>query len=282
MNAKIWKKTSVALGALSMVAVLAGCGGGGGDAGDRLGTSNPSFRALNAQAIGPALDVDTNGTQQFTNVAYPSITAYKEIDDGTTTVVANDTGTQTQAGTAAYNGAKGHRYTALVFPNVDTSGNGITQVSVLDDPYDKGLLSTQARVRVVNASYNATSVDVYITAPGADLTTATPTVSAVAYQTAAPVSGQDALYLDGGSYEIRVTDAGSKTVIFDSGTFAINNNDDFLIATVPDTGVAAIVPDDIRLLVAEANNNQSQEIVNTTTATTTTRAVAPVPVKSPG
>jgi len=44
--------------------------------------------------------------------------------------------------------------------------------------------SNQTRVRVVNMSPTAGSIDVFITAPGADLATATPTFTAMAYQAA--------------------------------------------------------------------------------------------------
>ena len=53
---------------------------------------------------------------------------------------------------------------------------------MIDDPYNKGLSSNTARVRVVNASVNAANVDVYLTAPSVDLATVGPNFSAVPFK----------------------------------------------------------------------------------------------------
>jgi hypothetical protein len=69
-----------------------------------------------------------------------------------------------------------------------------------------------AKVRVARIG-GAPSADVYITAPGADLNTASPTASALEWGTAS-----DYVELPGGDYQVRVTTAGTKTVIIDGGT----------------------------------------------------------------
>ncbi len=95
---------------------------------------------------------------------------------------------------------------------------GTTSADVLqiDDPYGKGLLDTSARIRGLNASINAQNVDMYPTTPAQDIAAVTPTIAAVGYKSAVPASGQDSIYVDGGTYRLRVTTAGTKTVIFDS------------------------------------------------------------------
>lgn len=62
----------------------------------------------------------------------------------------------------------------------------------------------QARVRVVHLSPTAGTVDIFVTAPGADLALATPTLAAVPYQR---VSGY--LSVAAGTYQIRVVPAGT-------------------------------------------------------------------------
>jgi hypothetical protein len=66
------------------------------------------------------------------------------------------------------------------------------------------VVATAQRVRVVNGSPTAGSVDVFITAPGADLATATPTVANLAYR------GASAYVTPApGTYQIRAVPAGT-------------------------------------------------------------------------
>ncbi|MCY1543841.1 hypothetical protein D9M68_796750 [compost metagenome] len=60
--------------------------------------------------------------------------------------------------------------------------------------------------------------------------------------------------MDGGTYRLRITTAGTKNVIFDSGTLTLDNNADWLITTIPTDGVGAAVPDSIKVLVARGND----------------------------
>lgn len=64
--------------------------------------------------------------------------------------------------------------------------------------------ATSAKVRVVHLSPTAGPVDVFVTATGADLAAATPTLSGVAYQTASAY-----LTLAAGTYQVRVVPAGT-------------------------------------------------------------------------
>jgi len=83
-----------------------------------------------------------------------------------------------------------------------TGGSAITAFVTTDT--NPAAPATQARVRVVHLSPTAGSVDVFVTAPGADLATATPTLSNVAYR---GVSGY--LVLNAGTYQVRAVPAGT-------------------------------------------------------------------------
>ncbi len=74
----------------------------------------------------------------------------------------------------------------------------------------------QARVRVVHLSPTAGNVDVFVTAPGADLAAATPRLTAVPYR---GVSGY--LTVPAGTYQIRVVPAGTAPASR-AGAVAIN------------------------------------------------------------
>lgn len=81
-------------------------------------------------------------------------------------------------------------------------GSAITAFTTTDDNAVPS--ATQSRVRVVNLSPTAGAVDVFVTAVGADLSAATPTVSNLAYQTASAY-----LTLSPGTYQVRAVPAGT-------------------------------------------------------------------------
>ena len=78
-------------------------------------------------------------------------------------------------------------------------------------------------------------------------------MSGAAYGGASPASTQDSIYVDGGTYQVRVATAGTKNIIFTSQPFSLGNNADWLITTLPAGGVGAVTPNAIRVLVAQAN-----------------------------
>jgi trimeric autotransporter adhesin len=82
------------------------------------------------------------------------------------------------------------------------------QLSALVTHDDYRRYSTQARLRFIQGSAAANTVDVYLTAPGAGIATATPTYAAVPF---AADTGFVS-YVQGG-YDLTVTAAGSKTPI---------------------------------------------------------------------
>ncbi|CAN7569792.1 DUF4397 domain-containing protein [Trinickia sp. LjRoot230] len=233
---------------------LVACGGGGNDLGRELGIQNPQLHFINAFPAGPNLDLFVNGTAPSgqTNVPYKGVTNLTNIGTGSTVIAYTATGTtspQLASGTFP-NVANGHEYTAIALPT--TTGYGI---GLIDDPFDKGLLSTSARVRSFNASANASNVDIYIVAPGTTSVSGSPTMAGVSYGNAVPASGQDSIYLSGGTYMAIVTAAGSTTPIYESTSFTLANNADWLITTVPSsTSVSALTTGQIHLLIAQGGS----------------------------
>lgn len=161
-------RTIVAL--CSVISVLAACGGGD-DAGTVLGISKPQARFINAVPAGPNLDYYLNGKVDQSGVAYKGVTRYHDVDSGTQTASYDVSGTTATVASQAFSAANGHHYTTIALPSTTSL------ISVIDDPYDKGLLSDKARVRSFNASPNAQNVDVYVVPPGTDITTVSPTMA---------------------------------------------------------------------------------------------------------
>jgi hypothetical protein len=248
---------------LATTAVLAACGGGDDGIDDRIGVSKPAVRVIHAVTAGPNVDVLQNGAlTTLTNIPYKTVSGYFDVNTGNNLFAFNLTGTSTQIGSTTVDAHTGHKYTVIALP-----GTTSADVAQIDDPYGKGLLDTSARVRTFNASINAQNIDVYLTTPAVDLNSVAPNMAAVQYKNAVPASGQDSQYVDGGTYRLRITTAGTKTVIFDSGALTISKNSDWLITTIPADGFGAVVPNRIKVLVAQSNtsNATAQELVTQTT-----------------
>jgi len=248
--------TSLTLAASAAIALTA-CGGGGSDGiGDALNLSSPSARIVNVDPTAPALVLYRNGAQQTDAgaPAYEESSKYFETVDTSSAWTVNDATTGTTLGSASIDMDGSTRYTILAFPGTSSEVDLIT----VSDPYDISITNDNGRVRVVNGSPNSDTFDVYLTAPGADITTASPTLAGVSYQNAMPASGANSYSLGAGTYEIRLTLTGTKTVFFDSSLTA-GSNDDLLLVTLPNSDV----PGDVKILdIPSASDQQNSEILN--------------------
>ena len=168
-------KTIRNLAAFAGAACLLAACGGSGDVGKEVGLQNPEVRFVNAVPIAPngsaapSLDLFVNGSTLSgqTNVPYKGVTNFANIGTGSTQVSYGITGSSASSALASGtfpDVANGHEYTVIALPSITASdGYGI---GLIDDPFDKGLLSNDARVRSFNASPNAADVDIYIVPPG--------------------------------------------------------------------------------------------------------------------
>lgn len=111
---------------------------------------------------------------------------------------------------------------------------------------DTGKLSdtTKVRVRVAHLAAAAPEVKVFVTAPGADLASATPLGSFAFKGTLGPVE------VAAGNYQIRVTLA-DNTVVFDSGSVSLAAGKDLLVSAIPSVSNGA---SPIRLAVLDGDN----------------------------
>lgn len=224
--------------------LIAACGGDDG-LDDRFNVADPNVRLVHAAQLAPNLTLYRNGAAQSdaSDAGYRFASAYFDVETGAADWrVATTTG-DISVGTVRFDASRGNKYTLLAVP-----GATLVELLVIDDPYDKGLTSDRARVRVLNTSFNAANVDVYLNAPGTNLNAVAPNFSALGYQAALPPSGADSAELEGGSYQLSITQAGTKNVIF-TAPVVLTDNADWLLLTLP----SSIAPDAIKVLVVQAD-----------------------------
>jgi len=121
----------------------------------------------------------------------------------------------------------GTRYTLVALP----AGVNAVNLLQISDPYSNGL-TDKARLRFVNGYPSGVGYDVYVTLPGADIANASPTLADVPVAGAKPATGENSYSLPTGSYEVRLTPVGSKSVYF-QGTLTLDTHDDLLLVSLP-------------------------------------------------
>jgi len=141
----------------------------------------------------------TQGTPA--TLAAPNTAPYSSILTGDRSLVLKRTiDTTVTVATFAFNITDGQDKSLYAIGGA--AGSAITAFVTTDT--NPAASAAQARVRVVHLSPTAGNVDVFVTAVGADLATATPTLANVAYR---GVSGY--LLVNGGTYQVRAVPAGT-------------------------------------------------------------------------
>ena len=128
--------------------------------------------------------------------------------------------------------------------------------------------SGNVRVQIVHAAPAAPMVDIYVTALGDDIEAAQPLATASFKESTGQVE------VAGGDYQIRITLAGSKTVVFDSGTVTLPADADLLVAATQNTGTGT---SPVTLLVADGTSSFKIWDVNSKANVRVVHAVSDAP-----
>ncbi len=221
---------------------LSACGGS--DTEDRLDVADPVVRFVNLSSLTPNLTFYRNevGQALATNTSYKFASDYFFVDSNSAQFAVKTTQANVSAGSITLDVKRGNRYSIIAFP----SSINETSLYEIRDPYNKSVTSNQAKLRIVNGSFNASSIDLYVNDVGTNITTAgvVPIIAGTAYKTAGPGSGSDSLDLDGGNYQITITAGGTKNILFKS-VISIEKNKDLLLLTIPDS----LAPNAIKTLI---------------------------------
>lgn len=221
------------------VMLLSSCGGY--DQGYPTGYAGPpgyggagnSTQALlevfHASPDAPPVNVLLDGTVIYSNLGF---------GDGTGQIAVDPTQTHTLAVQALTPGAP----TTVIGPLTESFAADTVYTIAAEGPVaslspvvfshsQTSIAAGAVRLQVLHAAPSAPSVSVYLTAPGASLSSSAPLGSFAFQGSLGPTD------ISAGQYEIRVTPAGAASpVLFDSGTITLLAGADLLLAAVQNTG----------------------------------------------
>jgi hypothetical protein len=167
-------------------------------------------RVVHASPDAPNVDVLVDGKSVLTNVPFGTASDYLTVKAGARQIEVRATGTGQDVINAKPEFASKKDYTILA---EDFVANIMPQVLIDNNSAPD---SGKVRVRVVHGAPSAGPVDVYVVAPGSDISIQTPTISNLGFK-----SVTDYLSVPAGSYEVFVTPTGTKTVAISTGTIAL-------------------------------------------------------------
>ncbi len=231
------RSTPIALALVALLAFGAGCSDD-----DNPVTPTPqataNLRVLHASPNAPAVDVLVDGQVVAANVPYKAFSQYLSVAAGARNIkvrasadpslvvidVSPALGANTDYTVIARN------LVATIEPWLLTDNNSAPGTG-------------QIKLRLVHAAPAAPAVDIYVTAPGADLSTATPTLSDVPYAVAS-----NYLAVPAGTYQVRVCPANTINVVIDSGALTLTAGQIRTAVAVDNTGGgspfgAVVLPD---------------------------------------
>jgi len=225
------------------------------------------IQVAHASPNAPQVNLVLDGTTIAENVDYLDATTLTDITGGSHTAevqaILPDATTVLAFDAVTADLAVDTIYTVLAVNNLDA-----IEPLVLTRP-DTDVTAGNARIQIVHASADAPMVDVFATAPDADLSQEAPLV------TAAFKDSLDATEVPAGDYQIRITAAGDSTaVVFDSGTINLGDGADFVIAAVPNVGPGA---QPVNLLVLSTSGSSLILDKNTPTSVRVVHASADAP-----
>jgi hypothetical protein len=183
----------LALFALSTIVFTSGCG-----------SSDSKVRLLNAMDGQTSINLMVDSSTVATGVAFGAASCYASTSSGSHTI-------QIQANSAT-----------LFNQTLSLSSGNNTVLATNSGPTvftdNKTTPSSgNIQIRVINASTSLGTADVYVVAPGIDISTVNPTFSALAYQSASSYATVAA-----GSYQVEFAQAGSKNVLINSNAISFS------------------------------------------------------------
>jgi hypothetical protein len=183
------------------------------------GSSNSQARFVNTiqntvNYGGGGLDVEFNGTKEFTNIQFPTAAAstYTSVPSGSITILGLETGTTTQVFSSSTSLSSSTQYTLVATGFAGSSGVNAPGIVSFTDNNTEPTDGT-VNFRVIDASLSGpVAVDVYIL-PAGTVLSGSPTIPDIGAESASSYVGVP-YNSTGGGFVMYVTTAGSTTPIF--------------------------------------------------------------------
>ncbi|WP_299570044.1 DUF4397 domain-containing protein [uncultured Shewanella sp.] len=184
------------------------------------------IRVIHAGSDAPMVNVTADGVSLLTDVDYAMSSGLLEVATATYAIGVDaklPDGTTLTVLEADLAVAEDMEYTAVALGNVSDE----TLMLKLIANEESDITADNARVQVLHATPNVGLVDIYVTAPMADISMMEPTLSANY------MDNSDQLEVPTSDYQIRITPTDDKTVVFDSGTVNLAAGMDYFISAIP-------------------------------------------------
>ena len=184
--------------------LLAACNTGNGVV--TVASTKSNLRVVNLiPYAGAPINVTLDDNPFVNGLGFESLTPYQQVNAATHTLQATVAGSVSNLILTNVVALGETNYTYIMFGPITAPIGRVFDDTVVDSG------AGNFNLRAINAAAGIGTIDVYLTAPGADLNQVSPTVAAVDYN---GISGFGTVPV--GNLQLRVTPTGSKRVIFDS------------------------------------------------------------------
>ena len=187
--------------------------------------ASTQIRVIHASSDAPMVNVTANGAALLTDVDYSQSSGLLSVDSASyaITVDAKLPGDETLTALETTLDAEADmEYTAVAVGSV--AGDSLSLVLIANAEAE--IAENYARVQVLHGTVGVGEVDVYVTTFNADISMMMPTLSLdyTAYT--------DQIELAAGDYQIRITAADQKAVVYDSGEISLMAQTDYFLSAV--------------------------------------------------
>ncbi|MRX27795.1 DUF4397 domain-containing protein [Kangiella sp. HZ709] len=211
-----------------------------------------NIQVVHASQDAPAVNILVNGENTIADLDFANASSRIELDAATYSVQVDGITPEDDVaviGPVDLDLAEDQLYTAVALNETVSIEPVILSQANATPP------TGQLTLQVLHAASNAPTVDVYLTAPGTDINTESPTTTLAFKDNLSPTD------IDAGDYQIRITPTGSKTVVYDSGTVTLPAGLLLNVLAVTNTGpgdnpvnLIATTPDGNLTLLDSANS----------------------------
>ena len=190
------------------------------------GNGNARVRVVHLAPDAPAVDILVDNTVASRSLEYTNFIGPVALPAGKRNLKVNAAGTSTTVIDVTPTLEAGKRYTALAVGKLA----GIEPLLLSDTTF---AFKSAGMLRLLHGAPSAPAVDIYISRPGKDLNQLQPTLKNIRFKTASPY-----LIVRPGEVQVRITPAGTKTVVIDSGTLSIKATDVFTAIAIDRKGAS--------------------------------------------